>query len=178
MSKPRIPLPDLNELEPHILSQLARRPPVHLYRMVAYAPGLLEPFMSMVQANFNTLSLSPALREALILRVGQHHQSAYEIHHHRIKAREVGLTDQEIAAVLDLSTRPEIWAEEKLAALEFVDRLLQSAEIDEALVNTLVGAYGRRGYVEMSALVGFYRMVATFLEATNIPPEPSDAQAT
>jgi alkylhydroperoxidase family enzyme len=171
MSEPRIPLPKLNELEPNVLRQLERRPPVHLYRMMAYAPGLLEPFMSMVLANFNTLSLSPALRETLILRVGQHHRSAYEIHHHRIKAREAGLTDQEIAAVLDLSARPVTWGKEKLAAMDFVDRLLEGSEIDEALVQVLVGAYGRRGYVEMSALIGFYGMVATFLKATNIQPE-------
>lgn len=171
MSGLRIPLPELSELDPQVLSQLERRPPVHLYRMMARAPGLLEPFMSMVVANFNALSLSPALREAVILRVGQHHRSVYEIHHHRIKAREAGLTDRDIAALLDLGARPAGWTEETLAAIELVDRLLEGRAIDKVLVKQLVETYGYRGYVELSALIGFYRMVATFLEATNLQPE-------
>lgn len=171
MTGPRIPLPELGELEPRVLGQLARRPPVHLYRMMARAPGLLEPFMSMVVANFTALSLSPQLREAMILRVAQHHRSAYEIHHHRIKASEAGLTDAEIAALLDLTVCPPGWGRDVLMAIEFVDCLMDGREIDKPLVDELVAAYGHRGYVEMSALVGFYRMVATFLEATGLQPE-------
>ncbi|MGE0349201.1 carboxymuconolactone decarboxylase family protein [Hydrogenophaga sp.] len=171
MTQPRIPLPALSELDPHVIEQLERRPPVHLYRMMAYAPGLLEPFMSMVMANFDQLSLPPALREALILRVGQHHRSEYEIYHHRIKAREAGLTDQEIATLLDPSSPPLNWEKDRRTAIEFVDRLLEGRDLDKALVGELVDAFGYRGYVEISALTGFYRMVATFLEATNLQPE-------
>lgn len=182
MTRPRIPYPALEELTPHARAQLARRPPVNLYRMVAHAPGLIEPFMSMVLANFNDLSLPTTLREAVILRVGAHHHSEYEIHHHRIKAREAGLGEACIEALLGMRPPPEIPplglpAADLVDAITFTDHLLRERPVDDRLVGRLVETHGRRGYVELSMLVGFYRMVASFLEATGIEPESADVPA-
>lgn len=174
MSGPRIPFPKPSELNAGTQFQLARRPPVHLYRMVAHAPALLEPFMSMVLANFNQLSLPARLREAVILRVGAHHRSAYEIHHHRTKAREAGLSEECIDAVLALGSIDELPDPALGDAIEFADRLLSGAPIDDCLVRRIVEAHKNRGYAELALLVGFYRMVATFIDATGIEPESND----
>ena len=66
MTGPRRPFPTPAQMGARTLAQLARRPPVDLYRMVAHAPGLVEPFISMVLANFN-VSLPAQLREAIVL---------------------------------------------------------------------------------------------------------------
>lgn len=175
MTHLRIPLPALESLDQHTRAQLARRPPVHVYRMAAHAPGLIEPFMSLVQANFHALCLPAALREAVILRVGAHHRSAYEIHHHRVKAREAGLGEPCIDALLRLRPAAELPDPGLVDAIELADALLRERPIADALVRRLVASHGERGYVELALLIGFYRMVATFLEATGVTPEGESA---
>lgn len=176
MTAPRIPFPVLDDLDAATRAQLARRPPAHLYRMVAHAPTLLEPFLSLVVANFGQLSLPPAVREAVILRVGAHHRSAYEIHHHRRMAREVGLDDATITALL--AQQPAQALPPALRdAVTLADELLHERQPDDPLVRRLVAAFGSRGYVELALLAGFYRMVATVLAATGIAPEPEGALA-
>ncbi len=176
MSGPRIPFPAAEALDAATLAQLARRPPVHLYRMVAHAPTLLEPFLSLVVANFNQLSIPPAVREAVILRVGAHRRSAYEIHHHQRMARDAGLDAATIAALLARAPVRDLPADLH-APLTLADTLLQEREVDEATLRAVVDAWGERGYVELSLLVGFYGMVATFLSATGIEPEAEGAVA-
>ena len=175
MSPTRLPLPADSELGAHARAQLARRPPVHLYRMVSHAPTLLEPFMSLVQANFQTLSLAPSLREAVILRVGAHHRSRYEIHHHRIKAREAGLSEACIDALLALQPPADLPRQELADAVALADALTTGQPVAEDLLQRLVQAHAHRGYAELALLVGFYRMVATFIEATGIEPEAAQA---
>lgn len=171
MTVPRIPFPDPAALDAGTLAQLARRPPIHLYRMVAHAPALLEPFLSLVVANFNRLSVPATVREAVILRVGSHHASAYELHHHRRMARDAGLDASTIAALttgapagdLPVALQP---------AIALADALLHGRPVGAGLVEPIVATGGPRAYVELSLLVGFYRMVATFIDATGIEPEP------
>jgi alkylhydroperoxidase family enzyme len=174
MSQPRIPFPAAHELDAATLAQLARRPPAHLYRMVAHAPALLEPFLTLVVANFNRLTIPPAVREAVILRVGAQRRSAYEIHHHQRMARDAGLDAATIAALLEQAPVEALPADLR-APLALADALLRERDVEEATLRAIVAAWGPRGYVELALLVGFYGMVATFLAATGIAPEPAGA---
>jgi 4-carboxymuconolactone decarboxylase len=174
MTTQRIPFPDPQTLDAATLAQLARRPPAHLYRMVAHAPKLLEPFLSLVVANFGRLSISPAVRESVILRVGAHRHSAYETHHHRRIAREVGLDDATIGLLLTGATVHDLPSELR-APIAMTDALLAERNVEEATLRAVVDAAGTRGYVELALLVGFYGMVATFLAATGVQPEPEGA---
>lgn len=170
----RIPLPADEALDAAVRAQLARRPPIHLYRMVAHAPGLLAPFMALGAANFGATQIPPALREALILRVAMHHRSVYEIHHHRRMARDAGLSTEAIESLLAGATASPSWDSgvEEVAAL--ADALAGAAALRQELVMRIVQLHGERGYVELSLIAGFYRMVATFLHATGLAPEPDD----
>jgi AhpD family alkylhydroperoxidase len=170
----RIPLPEIDRLDERTRLQLARRPPLSLYRMVAHAPGLLAPFMTLVAANFADLKLPARTREALILRVAMHHQSGYEAHHHRRIAREAGLDPEIIEAVLAGATSHGAWDEELADAVALADNLLSAIDPPDRLVSRLTTRHGHRGYVEMVLVVGFYRMVAMFIAATGITPEAED----
>lgn len=174
MTQARIPLPADDSVDDHTRALLSRRPPVHLYRMVAHAPALLAPFMSMVLANFNELSISPSIREAVILRVAAHQRSAYEIHHHRTMAQAAGLTERCIDAVLAFQPTNDFQEPGLADALLLADTLLARQPVGEALQQRLLSAYQARGFVELSLLVGFYEMVATFIGATGIELERND----
>jgi len=170
----RIPLTEAAGLDETVRSHLAQRPPIHLYRMVAHAPGLLGPFMALGTAQFNTTVLPAACREALVLRVAMHHRSAYEIHHHRRMALDAGLSSEAVEALLAGARHSLAWtlSLEDLAA--FTDELVAGQDPEPARVERIVTAYGHRGYVEAALIVGFYRMVATFIHATGLQPEAED----
>lgn len=173
----RIPLPTEETLGDAVRAQLARRPPIRLYRMVAHAPGLLSPFMSLVSANFAALELPADLREVLILRVARQHQSDYEIHHHRRIARQAGLAPEVITGLLADTTPTAPWDAPIADAAALADGLLEGEPLPDELVARITARHGHRGYVEMALVVGFYRMVATFIAATGLLPEDSiDAQ--
>lgn len=169
----RLPLPADDALDDATRARLAQRPPIDLYRMVAHAPGLLAPFMALGAANFHATQLPPSLREALILRVAMHHRSAYQIHHRRM-AREAGLSDATIDALLSGAAAGTPWDASIGDAVALADALCTSATVGPALLRRMVQAHGHRGYAEMSLVVGFYRMVATFIDATGLRPETQD----
>lgn len=171
---PRIPLPDDAALDDAVRAQLARRPPIGLYRMAAHAPGLLAPFMSLVAANFGALQITPELREVLILRVARHHRSDYEAHHHRSIARRVGLAGETVDGLLGAAVADPAWGEAIVDAAAFADHLLDGAPLPDDLVRRVTARHGHRGFVEMALVVGFYRMVATFIAATGLAPEDHD----
>ena len=170
----RIPLTDAAALDESVHAQLAQRPPIHLYRMVAHAPGLLGPFMALGVAQFNTTVLPAACREALVLRVAMHHRSAYEIHHHRRMALDAGLSPEAVEALLAGARHSPAWspALQDLAAL--TDELVAGHDPESSRVERIVAAHGHRGYVEAALVVGFYRMVATIIQATGLEPESED----
>ena len=170
----RIPLTEAAALDEPARAQLAQRPPIHLYRMVAHAPGLLGPFMALGAAQFNTTVLPPACREALVLRVAMHHRSAYEIHHHQRMALDAGLSAEAIEALLAGAKHSPAWSPALQDLLAFTDELVFGQDPEPSLVGRLVAAYGHRGYVEAALVVGFYRMVATFIQATGLAPEAQD----
>lgn len=170
----RIPLTDIDTLGESARAQLGQRPPIHLYRMVAHAPGLLGPFMALGAAQFHTTALVPACREALILRVAMHHRSAYEIHHHRRMALDAGLSAEAIDALLAGRRHCPAWSPVLQDLAAFADELIAAQEPEPARVRRLVDAHGHRGYVEAALIVGFYRMVATFIHATGLEPETED----
>lgn len=164
---PDVPLPPDEVVGPAGLALLATRPPVNVYRMAAWSPALLGPFMQMTHAMFRDCTLGDRLREAVILRVAGHERSAYEAHHHRALAARAGLHEAQIEALVTLAEVPE--ADETLrSALAFTDATMHG-EPDEALRDALVAALGNRGVVELGLLIGFYRMVAVFLRATGVP---------
>jgi len=170
----RIPLTDTATVDEAVRAQLAQRPPIHLYRMVAHAPGLLGPFMHLGAAQFNTTVLPPAYREALVLRVAMHHRSAYEIHHHRRMALDAGLSAEAIDALLAGRSNSPAWSPALQDLAAFADELVAAQDPEPARVQRLVAAYGHRGYVEAALIVGFYRMVATFIHAVGLEPEVED----
>lgn len=169
-----IDLPTDAELAPEARALLARRVPIGLYRSVAWSPGLLPPFMEMVQAFFASTTLDDRLREMVILRVAMHHGSDYEIFHHRRMALDSGVEP----ALLEALLRPQPCAGGDArddAAIAYVDGLLQRGVPDAAADRAVRAALGPRGTVELALLIGFYRMVATYLAAIRLPLDPLDA---
>ena len=97
----RLPYFDLTQASPAIRDLLKDRPPLNIYRMVAHGGAAAEGFLTLGTAILRRSSLSPVLRELVILRVGVLCGSNYELTQHRRVAAQVGVPAAKIAAALE-----------------------------------------------------------------------------
>src|SRR5262245_4772094 len=82
--------------------------------MLMWSPDIAEPFIDFNDAVRYKISLSDSPRELIILRVGHLCEAAYEIHHHTRISREIGMSEELIAAPKvgashPASMRPSVW---------------------------------------------------------------------
>jgi alkylhydroperoxidase family enzyme len=75
--------------------------PVNLYRAMANAPGIARAFLGLANEIRHRSRLDPRLREIVILRIAWITRSAYEWSHHVKIGRDFGVTDSDMALVMD-----------------------------------------------------------------------------
>lgn len=109
-------------------------------------------------------------RELLILRTGWLCRSAYEWGQHVLIARSVGITDEEIARVVQGSDAPG-WDPFERALLMAADELHDDACISDATWAALAERYDERQLIELPMLVGHYHMVAFTLNSLGVTRE-------
>jgi 4-carboxymuconolactone decarboxylase len=142
----------------------------NIFLTLAHHPMLLKRFNAFA-GTFIAFGKMPAdEREVVILRVGMRAEAAYELGQHLPLARDAGLSEATIDAVLadppgDALT---VWERE---LVDFTDRLLDTGDVDDAAWTALAGRYDEAQLVELLCLVGFYRMVADFLNVAGVELE-------
>jgi 4-carboxymuconolactone decarboxylase len=104
-------------------------------------------------------ALSDRARELVILVVAAHWQSDFEWWAHERIGRNVGLTDAEIDA---LRTGASFTVADPVdqAALDTARALVQRADLDDAEYAAAQRGLGDEQLVEVTALVGYYAMLA------------------
>ncbi len=116
---------------------------------------------------YNT-TLSPRLSEIAILVTGRACQSPFEWYAHRIEAEKIGLSPTLIEALLAQTTPAGLTPDEAIVHQVAVE-LNQSRSVTDATYQTALGLLGERALVELTALVGYYTMVAMTLNTHEIP---------
>ena len=114
--------------------------------------------------------LPPRDRELLILRTGWLCRSAYEWGQHVLMARSVGVTDDEIARVVE-GADAEGWDSFEQTLLRAADELHDDACISDGTWTALSERYDERQLIEVSMLVGHYHMVAFTLNTLGVERE-------
>jgi 4-carboxymuconolactone decarboxylase len=93
--------------------------------------------------------------------------SQLEWYAHRLRAREEGLADA-ICDALQAGRRPEGMTHDEAALFDLcVELLLRPAVADETFERAR-DAFGERGVVELTYLVGFYGMVSLVLKLAEV----------
>src|SRR2546421_10962931 len=94
----KLPLPNDDELTPELRAALEKMPQLNVFRMVAGAPRAARPFMQLGAALLSG-PLDARRREIAILRVAHATDAGYEWAQHVQLGRNVGVSDEEIAAI-------------------------------------------------------------------------------
>lgn len=113
-------------------------------------------------------SLTPRQRELAILVTGRACNSPFEWYAHRLEGEKAGLS----AEVLDALLAQEIPAgldETEHAIVCFARELNAVRSVSDATYARALALLGEKAVVELTALVGYYTMVAMTLNAHEIP---------
>jgi AhpD family alkylhydroperoxidase len=122
-------------------------------------------------------TLSDRDRELAILRVARRRNCEYEFAQHARVGRAVGLTEPEIARVLD---GPDAagWTPREAAVLRTVDELVDTDTVGDATWGALAALFNDRQLLDLLFTIGTYSLVAWVLNALavpldrNLPPYP------
>lgn len=182
---PRIPLvteasmtPDQRRVYDAMMNGPRRSPPVGPLAAAMHRPDLAEAWSNLgLVLRFNS-SFPPRLREFVILLTGRFWDCQFEWFPHEPEARKAGLSEQTIAT---LRQGGSAFADQDEQAIhDYAIELQRHHRASDATYRRILTAYGITGIVELTALIGYYAMVALTLNAHDIgvpegatPPLPN-----
>ena len=167
-----VELPDDAEIPEAALQRLRALPPINIYRLLGIVPQSLIPWSDLTRAVYQC-DLAPRLREIGICRQAHVAQADYELHQHRFIARNNGVTEAELDAVVSEPAVTSLDAQANLVC-KVADELEGRATLSDDTFDELYGAFGRRGATELLLTLSFYAAVARLSNATRIPIEAGD----
>lgn len=172
----RVPLPADEELSPEIRQTLAGIPPLNVFRMVAGAPASFRPFMELVRSILLDAELDAGDREIAVLRVAHVTGSEYEWTQHVTLAKNVGLSDEQIAAIA--AAGPVTGLDEAGTLLcRVADEISRDVRLSDEALAQVLERYGRRQATELILCVSYFNMLSRFLESTRVELEGEDLLA-
>lgn len=142
---------------------------VNLYRSLGHAPDLLRAWIDFAWSLRGNDMTSRRLRELMILRTASLHHSQYEWHQHRRMAREVGVTEYQVAE-LEMWRTSDAFDDEERAALALTDAIIAGA-VPDAVIEELERHFDHPQRVELTVTAAFYAMVPRILDALRVPVE-------
>lgn len=170
----RIPLPELEAMTPeqrqvHKAIGDLRGGHVPLpYRAALHNAELADKWQQLGELLRYRTSLPQRLSELAVLVVAQHHGCQYIWNAHQPVALKAGVATEVVDAIKD-GVRPEFALDDERAVYEFSAELLQTNSVTGARHTQAVSALGVTSLVELTALLGYYVMVAMMLNAHDLP---------
>jgi 4-carboxymuconolactone decarboxylase len=171
----RIPYPDLTNAPDDVRTLAVGLPPLNIFRMLPHAPTFLRGFGQLGTAILSRAALDARLRELLILRVGQRSPAPYEWQQHVPIGLGCGVSETEIAALERNDLDADCFAERDRVALRLADELRVAPRASDAVLTAMRAHFSDRELCEAVLTIGFYMMVARFLETTGVDLEAAGA---
>jgi len=143
---------------------------LNLHRTLSHSPGIFRPAASYAAALRLESSISAPIRQLVVLRVCQLNRGFYEWSHHVGVTIKMGVPIAKIEALGDWSSS-DLYSEEERIALGFADRMSANDGVDETMFQSAITAFGARGVMDLSALIGWYIGNTRITNALGIIPD-------
>lgn len=171
---PRLPLLPLEEMPEKTRSMItggkSELSAKNINKMVAHAENSARHFMRLGNSLLTQGQLDARLRELAILRIATLCDSRYEWYQHEIIARQVGVPEEQIEAVRQGKESP-VFNEQERAVLRYTEEVTLQVKSSEEAFEELTRFLSHRELVELTLAIGFYNLVARFLENTGVEIE-------
>lgn len=171
---PRIPLPEPHELDAEqrrVYEKVVAGPRGRVrgpLRAALHNPELADRWQALGALLRYDTTLSPRHSELAILITGRACNSPFEWDAHRPEAERAGVEQEVIEALLE-QRMPENLSEIDAAVVQFARELNDMRSVTDKTYARALEFLGPRGVVELTAIVGYYTLVAMTLNAHEIP---------
>ena len=159
-----VDLPKDADIPEPALQRLRSLPPINIYRLLGIVPQAVIPWTDLTGAVYEC-GLDPRLREIAICRQAHTARAGYELHQHRFIARNNGVSEAELEAVLHEPVVVSLDAQANLVC-KVGDELETRANISDQTFDELYSTLGRQAATELLFILSFYCAVARFTNAT------------
>ncbi|HYF20579.1 MAG TPA: carboxymuconolactone decarboxylase family protein [Ramlibacter sp.] len=113
-------------------------------------------------------SLPPRLSEIAILVTGRHCRSPFEWYAHRIEGEKAGL-EAHLLDAMAAQQEPAFTSEDDRVVWRYAVELNRHHSVSAATHQAVLSRFGVNAVVELTALVGYYTMVAMTLNCHEVP---------
>jgi 4-carboxymuconolactone decarboxylase len=137
-------------------------------RAALHSPQLADRWQALGEFLRYSTSLSPRLSELAILVTGRACQSPFEWYAHVAEGLKAGIEPAVIEALL-AQRMPQGISDDDVTVVRYAQELNQFKSVSDATYAQALQRFGERTLVELTALVGYYTMVAMTLNAHEIP---------
>ena len=168
---PLFPLANMTEEQRRVYDTVVNGPRgvvVGPLRAALHRPELADKWQQFGEILRYRTSLAPRLSELAILVTARHWTSQLEWQQHAPAALKGGLAPELVEAIRQ-GRRPAFAKEDEEAIFEFSLQLQEKKSIDAKTYKKTLDLIGVQGVVELTALIGYYTMVAMTLIAHEIP---------
>jgi alkylhydroperoxidase family enzyme len=143
----------------------------NIFRMMAHSPSYFEQYCRLGGAIRHRGELDPVVRELAITRTGILCEAPYEVVAHKRIGKNVGVTDEQNAALDDWQAAT-CFNEIQRAALAFTDEIIRLRRPTGTTFNAIAARLTAAALIELQLSVGFYIMTSKFLETFDIDMQP------
>jgi 4-carboxymuconolactone decarboxylase len=133
-----------------------------------YSVGITPAWVELVQAESKNTSLDKRVHEVVILSVGAVWNSPYELYAHSVIARNAGIPEIAIQALVAGKGSEHLLPNEQVAH-EFARQLATEKKIAPDLYRKAETIFEQAGLVDMVYLIGMYLLTCALLNAFEIP---------
>src|SRR4051812_13960867 len=158
-------------------------PPLNIFRTLAHAETAFRPFLRFGGAVLTRMKLDPLVRELAILVVAKEAEAEYEWIQHVAIAKQVGASDEQIAALKEADSCATEGADERIrsaattegvfsaaqqAAMEMAAAVVRGPHVSPELWNCIRPQFSDREIIELLLTIGDYLMLARVMTVLEI----------
>jgi 4-carboxymuconolactone decarboxylase len=137
-------------------------------RAALHQPELADKWQQLGEYLRYRTSLPPQISEIAILVTARRWRSQVEWHMHAMAAENAGVSCAVIEAIRHRRRPPEAGAQ-ALAVHDYAVELTRDGHVRQTTYDAVLRDWGAAGIVELTALIGYYTMVAMTLNAHEVP---------
>lgn len=137
-----------------------------LYRILLNSPPVADGWERLLTAIRQKTSLTPRLRELIILRVAVLNRAQYEFDAHVRHASKAGVSASEMEAIThsDLA----IFSPVESLALRYTEAMTRDVRVSDELFAEIMTEFDPMMRVDLTATIAAYNMVSRFLVALDV----------
>lgn len=171
---PRItlfPTPTMDEAQRAVHDRIVSGPRGRIQgplRAALHNPELADKWQALGALLRYSTTLTPRQSEIAILVTGRACRSPFEWYAHRLEAEKAGIETEVIEALL-AQQKPSGLSAADETVWRYAVELNRDKSVGDATYAAARECFGERGVVELTALIGYYTMVAMTLNCHEIP---------